>query len=290
MSYTPLRHSQNFLRSPQQVEQLLALSSITGEDVVYEIGPGKGAVTDQLVQHCRQVVAIEKDCGFAERLQCRYAAHPHVAIHAADFLEFPLPNEPYKVFANIPFNITHDIVTKLTSAAHPPQDAYLIMQQEAANKFCGIPREFLFSILLKPWFELDILYYFQRHDFIPSPQVDVVMLRMRKRGPPLIARHERQLFRDFMVHSFITRQPTLDQILHDVFTHRQRQQAKKLFSIDLDATPSAIPFPQWMQLFHYFTHISSAQARQLISGSEQRLHAHQKKLHKIHRTRVANRE
>lgn len=253
---------------------------------MYEIGPGTGLITEQLAHHCREVIAIEQDRMLAAKLQCRYASQAHVAIHAGDFLEFPLPERPYKVFANIPFNITHDIVTKLTSAVTPPHDAYLIMQQEAANKFCGIPREFLYAVLLKPWFETDILYRFRRSDFMPAPHVDVAMLRIRKRGPPLIASHERQLFRDFAVYGFVTRQPTL----HHILTHRQRHQARDLFSIDFDAPPSALPFPQWLQLFRYFMQVGSAQARQIIRGSEQRLRERQARLHKIHRTRLAGRE
>lgn len=286
MSATPLRYSQNFLCDPRLVQHLLALANIEPDATVVEIGPGKGIITDELAHHCRNIIAVEKDRALAERLRCRYVALPHIAIHVADFLTFPLPETPYKVFANIPFSITHDIVTRLTSAAYPPDDAYLIMQREAAEKFCGIPRESLYAVLLKPWFDLDILYHFRRNDFHPVPRVDVVMLRLRKRGPPLIAAHERQLFRDFAAYGFVTRQPTITHILRGILTHRQRQQASKLCAINLAATPSAISFPQWLQLFHYFMHVASPHARQVIIGSEQRLRHHQADLHKIHRTRV----
>jgi 23S rRNA (adenine-N6)-dimethyltransferase len=290
MSSVPLRYSQNFLRDPQLVEHLLALSSINQDDVVYEIGPGAGLITDSLARGCHQVIAIEKDRALAERLRRRFASHPHVAIHTGDFLEFPLPRRPYKVFANIPFALTHEIVTRLTGAACPPQDACLIVQREAAEKFCGVPREYLYAVLLKPWFTVDILHQFRRSDFAPTPSVEVVMLRLQKRGPPLIAAHECQLYRDFVVYGFVTRQPTLNRILRDVLSHRQRQQVSRMFALDLDSTPSAIAFPQWLQLFHYFTQVGSAEARQVIGGSEQRLRQRQAQLHKIHRTRLAGRE
>jgi 23S rRNA (adenine-N6)-dimethyltransferase len=287
MSHASLRHSQNFLRHPHQVGRLLDLSGVGPDDLILEIGPGTGLITDQLARRCRQLVAVEKDGALATRLRCRYASHAHVAIHTGDFLEFPLPDQPYKIFANIPFNITHDIVTKLTSAANPPQEAYLIMQREAASKFCGVPREYLYAVLLKPWFEPDILYHFQRSDFAPAPHVDVVMLRMRKRGPPLIAPRERQLFRDFAVYCFVTRRPSLDHILRDIFTHHQRQQARKLYGIDLSATPSAIPFPQWLHLFRHFVHVANLPARQIIDGSERQLREQQAHIHKTHRTCLA---
>jgi 23S rRNA (adenine-N6)-dimethyltransferase len=286
MSHTPLRYSQNFLRDPRLVERLLALSSISHEDVVYEIGPGAGAITGCLAQRARRVVAIELDGALAERLRRRYAAMPHVAIHTGDFLACALPEQPYKVFASIPFAYTHEIVTKLVDAACPPQDAYLIMQREAAEKFCGTQREYLYAVLLKPWFAVNVLYHFRRSDFTPAPNVEVVMLRLQKRGPPLITPSERQMYRDFVVYGFVTRQPTIDLILRGILSHRQRQQALRICAIAPDATPSAIAFPQWIELFHHVMRVASPQARQTISGSERRLCQRQAQLHKLHRTRV----
>ncbi|MBA3823855.1 MAG: 23S ribosomal RNA methyltransferase Erm [Ktedonobacterales bacterium] len=290
MSAIPLRYTQNFLRDPKLIERLLAASDLTHVDTVYEIGPGTGIITDQLVRRCRRVVAIEKDADLAHKLQERYAGQGQVAIHAGDFLAHPLPRESYKVFANIPFNCTHAIVTKLTRAAVPPQTAYLVMQREAAHKFCGLGREYLYSILLKPWFEIDVVYQFQRSDFIPMPQVEAVLLRIRKRGPPLVTGRDRQAFRDFAVYSFTGHQPTLSQILKNILTHRQQQQARRLLKLDFDATPSMLSFPQWLQLIHYFMQVSDGQARQTICGSEQHWQQRQAHLHKIHRTRFTARK
>ncbi len=284
MSHTPLRYSQNFLRDSRLVERLAAQSTISHEDVVYEIGPGRGIITDCLAKRARRVVAIELDDALAERLRRRYAAHPHVTIHTGDFLACALPEEPYKVFANIPFAHTREIVTKLTESACPPQDAYLIMQREAAETFCGSPREYLYSVLLKPWFTVEVTHHFQRTDFAPVPNVEVVMLRLQKRGPPLIAASERQLFRDFVVYGFVTRQPTIERILRGVFSRRQLQQALRTCAIPPDTTPSAIAFPQWIELFHCFTRVGGIEARQVIHGSERRLRQRQAQLQKVHRT------
>ncbi len=287
MSHTPLRYSQNFLRDPRLVQQLLDLSSLTSDDVVYEVGPGKGILTDGLSQRCRRVVAIELDDTLAERLRQRYASQPHVTIQTGDFLERSLPSRPYKVFANIPFARTHDIVTKLTSAACPPDDAYLIMQREAAEKFCGLPRGYLYAALLKPWFTVDIMYHFRRSDFAPAPSVEVVMLRIRKRGPPLIAPSERQRFRDFIVYGFVAPQPTLERILHPLLPYRQRRDIMRALAIAPGATPSTVTFSQWLQLYQRFADVGSDQAYALVSGSERRLRQRQAQLRKSHRTRLA---
>src|SRR5262245_61887156 len=108
-------YSQNFLRNPALVASLLDKCDIGVGDVVYEIGPGKGILTEQLALRCKQVVAIEKDPHLTELLWRRFAAWPQVTIHHGDFLAYLLPfHRPYKVVANIPFNITAGIVDRLT--------------------------------------------------------------------------------------------------------------------------------------------------------------------------------
>ncbi|HZC08403.1 MAG TPA: rRNA adenine N-6-methyltransferase family protein, partial [Ktedonobacterales bacterium] len=67
MSHTPIRYSQNFLRDSRLVERLVVESTISHEDVVFEIGPGKGIITDALARRARRVVAIELDGALAER-------------------------------------------------------------------------------------------------------------------------------------------------------------------------------------------------------------------------------
>lgn len=282
----PIAYTQNFLKDPRLVAMLLNESSIAPGDTVYEIGPGKGIITHQLARRCRRLIAIEKDPRLAALLRQQFSASPHVTIHTADFLDYPLPHQPYKVFANIPFNITAAIIAKLTTADHPPTDAYLAMQAEAAATLLGQPHETLRSILLKPWFAPEIIHHFQRLDFAPQPRVDVVMLRLRKRGPPLIAPKHSQTFRDLITYAFTSREPTLAATLKTLFTGPQRKHISKTIGLAADATPTALTFDQWLQLFHCFTQHASPWALQTIAGSEQRLINQQNKLQKMHKTRL----
>jgi 23S rRNA (adenine-N6)-dimethyltransferase len=285
--YQSVLYSQNFLKDPCLAASLLHRLDIGSDDVVYEIGPGKGIITEQLALRYKQVVAIEKDPRLSALLLQKFADRPNVTIHSGDFLHYSLPRKPYKVFANIPFNITTAIVTRLTAAEYPPEDAYLTMQKEAAEMFLGKPHELLRTILLKPWFEMEIIHRFKRQDFIPVPRVDVVMLRLRKRGPPLVHSADRQYFRDFVVHIFTNRQPKLGTTLKSIFTRQQLKYVKRELGFDLDVTPTSIPFEQWLNLFGYFKTLGNEWAMQVISGSEKCLIQQQTRLQKIHRTRSA---
>jgi 23S rRNA (adenine-N6)-dimethyltransferase len=289
MSALPRRsiaYSQNFLKSPCLIATLLDQSGIGSHDVVYEIGPGKGIITGQLAQRCHRVIAIEKDAMLAEQLRRQFAHLSNLTIIEDDFLHVQLPGRPYKVFANIPFNITTAIVTKLTTAPNAPEDMFLVMQREAAYKFLGMPHESLYAVLLKPWFVGNIVHIFRREDFTPDPRVDVVMLRLRKRGPPLIRRADKQLYRDFVVYSFTAWRPTLVNILKDIFTPRQLKHLSRATGFDSSAPPSAVTFEQWLQLFTFFKQHAHEQAKQAISGSERRLKRQQNGLQKMHRTRT----
>jgi len=273
-----ISYAQNFLKDPCLVASLLDRCNIGHDDIVYEIGPGKGIITEQLALRCKQVIAIEKDSRLSALLLQQFADRANVTIHGGDFLNYQLPRKPYKVFANTPFNITTAIVTRLTTAQYPPEDAYLTLQKDAAEKFLGKPHESLYTVLLKPWFEVEMMHHFQRKDFVPEPGVDVVMLRLRKRGPPLVNPADRQCFRDFVVYGLTTWRLTLGGILKGIFTGQQLKHLRRELGIDLDATPTSLTFEHWLNAFEYFKNVGNEQARYTIVGSEKRLRQQQKRL------------
>ena len=163
--HAKLSHSQNFLRDPELVKKLVEKSSLTSEDMVLEIGPGKGIITSVLAKHCKRVLAVEADKNLHLELKGKFSSLTNIEIHHQDFLEFSLPKYEYKVFSNIPFNITADIVRKLFDSENSPTNSYLIMQKEAAEKYGGFKSETLFSVLHKPWFAFNKVYEFQKNDF-----------------------------------------------------------------------------------------------------------------------------
>lgn len=281
-----IHYSQNFLRDPRLVASLLDKLGLASDSSVYEIGPGKGVMTQQLARRYRRVVAIEKDPRLAGPLRRAFANTPNVTIYQGDFLRYRLPHETYTVVANIPFNITSAIVAKLTAAECPPEDAYLTMQREAANMLLGKPRESLRTIRLKPWFELEVVHHFQRTDFTPIPGVDVVMLRLRKRGPPLVRYANRQHFRDFVTYMFTAWQPTVEQALKRLCTRRQLDAMRRGLDFDVDVTPTSLTLEQWLALFASFQSLGDAEGMAEICGSEQRHMRQQHMLQKTHKTRA----
>jgi 23S rRNA (adenine-N6)-dimethyltransferase len=282
-----IAHSQNFLRSPQLVERLLEHSGIGADDLVIEIGPGRGVITEQLAARCRQVLAVEQDPVLVEKLRVQFARAPNVALFAGDFLSFPLPLTTYKVFANIPFNITAAIVGKLTSGTSPPVDTYLAVQAEAAARFMGTPQETLVAVLLKPWFEPTVVHRFQPTDFVPRPGVAVVLMRLRQRETPLVASRDATLFGDFAAYVFTAWQPTVREALARILPRRLVTDVERAAGVSLACPPSDIPFTAWISLASAFRTVAGERVA-AVEGAHERLKRQQLHLQKVHRTRVSS--
>ncbi|MBI3559083.1 hypothetical protein HY085_01690, partial [Candidatus Gottesmanbacteria bacterium] len=167
----------------------------------------------------------------------------------------------YKVFSNIPFNLTSEIIHKLTEVLNPPGDIYLIVQKEAALKFLD---KTLASLLLKPDFNLEIIHKFNRKDFQPTPRVDSVMLRMIKRKVPLITEADKSHYRDFVVYAF----------------DKWRLVSKNLGFKKL-TSPTLLSFDRWLEIFK-----KKNLKESLFLGSYKNWLKQQQKLKKIHRTRL----
>ena len=243
--------AQNFLRSPKLVHRLVAMSTIGPSDTVYEIGPGNGIITAALATVAGHVIAIEKDPVLVRRLRERFRLRDNVAIEEKDFLtySFRTRSSEYKIFANIPYNRTAQILRKILYERSKLSEAYLILQKDAAKKFSGSPRETLFSILAKPFFEFHILSQLRRTDFWPVPHVDSVFLSIKRRTRPLIEVQDVAFYRYFVQYGFGRWKPNLRLAFKNVFTYKQWKRMAHELDFPLNATPTELSVEQWLGLY-----------------------------------------
>jgi len=244
--------AQNFLRSSNLVRHLLSISSIGPGDTVYEIGPGRGIITAELARIAGKVVAIEADPQLVRKLNEKFRHVKNLEIVENDFLQYPIPESEYKIFANIPFNITAGIVRKILYSTPNPIEAYLVMQKEAAEKFSGSPKETQFSILAKPWWKLQIIHKLRRMDFEPMPDVDSVLLHIKKRCSPLIQEKDSLLYRRFVRYGFGRWKKSLKLSLKPIFTYKQWKRLSYDLEFPIKATPTELTLEQWVGLFVCF--------------------------------------
>lgn len=231
-------YSQYFLRSPQRVKELIGHSSIKPSDTVYDIGAGSGTISSVLAGRAKQVIAIELEPRMADKLRENMANYANVKVLQTDFLSMPLPNDPYKIFSNIPFHISSEIVRKITQADNPPTAAYLIVQRQFGYKLVPSPDRFTgqLGIMIGPEFAVRIRSRLERSDYSPQPNVDTVMIEILKRAEPLLPRAAMPAYREFVANCFSTPK---------MFA----KTPQKAVGLPVGIKPSELRLEQWVALF-----------------------------------------
>lgn len=197
-----LTDSQNFITDKKLIKRIIRIGKINKEDTVIEIGAGKGHLTEELCLRGGFVYSIELDSKLYENTKAKLCRFTNLKLIWGDFLKYSLPVKGnYKVFANIPYFITTQIVDKLTEAPNPATDIWLVMAKGAAKRFVGAANETEKSLLLKVNWDIEVVYYFRREDFHPIPSVDSVMVHFARKPVPDLSRSEYTAFKKFILHS-----------------------------------------------------------------------------------------
>lgn len=282
-----VKNSQNFLHSQKLLDSLMARCDVSSNDLILEIGPGKGIITDALLRIGCRVIAIEMDRSLFNVLKNRYLNNEHVRIICGDFLESKLPSEKYKVFSNIPFNVTAAIMKKLLAATTPPDDMYLIMQQEAFYKYAGMPfsSNGLRSLMYKPWFIPEIVHSFQPTDFDPVPQARIVLAHFKLKSQPDVQNTLKSEYLDFLSFVFMEPGESFSEKFKRLFSYEQQKRIKRNCSIG-DTSISNWSYEQWLVLFEAYQKVATIERKTLVVGSNNRLIKQQDKLQKVHRNRA----
>lgn len=263
--------SQVFLQERELVASLVERSSINKQDIVLEVGSGRGIITDELLKRAGRVIAVEKDHYLYRELVQKYQGNSSIEIHNADILRFGLPDFKYKVFSNIPFAIEGQLTKDLIDHPHnSPVDTYMIMRRRVAERLAGVPRDGQFSLLHKPWFDLEIFYNFKKSDFKPRPKVESSMFRFRKRENTLINKREKRLYELFIKAGFGGGR-RLSQNLSLVFTKNQLNRLAQDFRFRTNDKPTQLIFEQWLGMFEFLLReVSEEQRRKFISKMQRK--------------------
>lgn len=241
--------SQNFFHNRKLVKTLIRKSSIGTKDTVIDIGAGKGIITEQLIRRSQHVIAIELDASLCSYLQKKFFNVSNLCIVQTDFLKYPLPKYPYKVFANIPFSIEGKIVRKLLTASNPPDEACLVMRDDLARRLGGFLKECQFSIMYKPWFQFEIIHKFKKTDFQPYARMDTVLFRISKKNQPLLPWSEKLEYLKFLDHGYGHGRS----IKHNVSCYYTKEELSRLankYKFSVNDKPSHLNLMQWIKLYN----------------------------------------
>jgi 16S rRNA (adenine1518-N6/adenine1519-N6)-dimethyltransferase len=175
--------SQHLLKDKNLLNKLVKLAGIGPDDVVVEIGAGKGDLTRCIIPRARFVHAIELDKQFKGPLEALEHLFPNVKVTFDNFLNLPLrpfvKGHRIKVMGNIPYNITGDILFKLLSEMDVIESAHLTMQKEVGERLASKPcsRSYgALSVIFQLYASVKLLLKLKPSLFIPPPEVESVFM------------------------------------------------------------------------------------------------------------------
>jgi len=181
---------QNFLKNDTTARRIVEAAGLSSSDIVLEIGPGFGVLTDRIVEKAARLIMVEKDESLIGYLKGRYQDED-IEVIKADVLELDLP--PFdKVISNLPFSISSPVTFKLLQEDF--DRGVLTYQKEFAQRMVAEPggEEYSrLSVMVSTLAELEMLFDISRHDFYPPPRVDASVLRMFPSRPDFKMRDER---------------------------------------------------------------------------------------------------
>jgi 23S rRNA (adenine-N6)-dimethyltransferase len=192
---------QHFLRSNRLAAELVRNAGLTRDDLVLEIGAGSGRLTAELARVTRHVIAVEVDPHWVHEVRRRLA--DNVTVVQADALRLPLPAEPFRVVANLPFGRTTAFLRHLLDDPRAPLErADLIVEWGYALKRAAVWPSTLLGATWGAWWTFRIDRRLAAQCFEPKPSVDAGLLVVARRDPPLIPVCDSLAYRDFVRRGF----------------------------------------------------------------------------------------
>ncbi len=194
-------------------DALVAALGVCPADTVLEVGPGKGMLTKRLVALAGKVIAVEIDERLAEGLRAELSGRGNLEVVQADFMGFDLePFRHLKVFGNLPYNLSSQILFKLLESLHTWDVAILTTQREFAYRVVATPGSKAYGALSVFFDRLTIrerLFNIAPASFKPRPDVVSTSFRLTRRAQPLYAVPDEALFRRMVKVCFAQRRKTI---------------------------------------------------------------------------------
>lgn len=223
---------QNFLVDVNTLQNIVKHAGVDKDTGAIEIGPGIGALTEQLAIHANQVVAFEIDQRLLPILEDTLHPYSNVQVIHKDILEADivkviedhfLPDQPIHVVANLPYYITTPILMKLIRDKLPVSSITVMIQKEVADRMAAKPNTKSYgslTIALDYYTEAEVVMIVPKTVFMPQPNVDSAILRLQLRKEPPVHVENEEFFFDLVKASFAQRRKTLFNNLKSHFKNR----------------------------------------------------------------------
>ncbi|MDP1835477.1 MAG: 16S rRNA (adenine(1518)-N(6)/adenine(1519)-N(6))-dimethyltransferase RsmA [Chlamydiales bacterium] len=247
--------SQNFLIDGNIIRKIVETAQVVPGDLVVEIGPGPGALTEALLQAGAHVIAIEKDTVLAGALQRFSKAENSLTVITEDVLKVRLedhipPGKKAKVIANLPYHITTPILTGLAPKHDMLQSITVMVQKEVAERMTAPAGNHVYgSLTVFLAFYADVKYAFTvtRNCFLPPPKVDSAVVHLDVRKGKSVSDEDK--FFKLTRSAFEQRRKMLRSSLRDLYTPEAVTKALEGLKLNPLARPEELSIDHFIRLF-----------------------------------------
>lgn len=215
------RFGQNFLTDARALRRIADALALEGPETVIEIGPGKGALTDELMDRCARLVGIEIDRDLVAFLAERYKDRPSVEIISADVLDVDLAavaGGPYVLVGNVPYYVTTPIIFHALRAPRPVRSVFLVQREVADRLVAGAGTEAYGALSVNVQLVADVEFVgaVGAGAFFPRPAVESAIVRFTPRSAGHAATDDEEGLRAFVIGCFGQRRRQLPRAVRTV--------------------------------------------------------------------------
>lgn len=254
---------QNFLKSEKALKAMVLAAEVESSDIVLEIGPGQGALTEHLLKTGATVVAVEKDDNLFIFLQEKFAFeinNKKLFLVHDDILEFDeekqrinnLVKGKYKIAANIPYYITGQIIRQFLTSDNQPSEMAILVQKEVAERIvANDSKESLLSIGVKAYGHPKKEMVVSRGSFTPAPNVDSAIISIKNISRDYFSENkiDEEKFWEIIHYAFAHKRKTLANNLRGVIDQKTWQKFLQKENLPPSVRAEDLTLKNWVTLF-----------------------------------------
>lgn len=272
---------QNFLIREEIYNEIVKAADLNKDDIVLEVGPGLGFLTEKLAKSVKKLITVELDDKLAGLLEKRFAKEMinNVEIVNANILDFSIkyqelsikkaneykknipdtlyliPNTKYKIVANLPYNITSVFLRKFLTSDNKPKSMVLMLQKEVAERITAKPGEMsMLAISVQYYAEAKIIGYVPKEDFWPQPEVDSAIIKIDINSKMVLPVEKEKDFFRLVKFGFSAKRKMLKNNLSGGLHISTEEVEKKLKLVNIKPTTRAqeLGLDDWYKIFEVF--------------------------------------